>query len=70
VRTGESVPAAEVLAALPELPVLHEVAKRLGVRPTDPPGRIASAVELALEALYLHRRLDKNADDGAVTYGS
>jgi magnesium chelatase subunit I len=68
VMTGEQVPAADVLAALPELPVLHEVASRLGVAPTDPPGRIASAVELALESLYLHRRLDKQADDGTVTY--
>jgi len=68
VMTGERVPAAEVLAALPELPVLHEVAKRLGVASTDPPGRIAAAVELALESLYLHRQLDKNADDGTVTY--
>ena len=68
VLTGERVPATEVLAALPELPLLHEVAKRLGVAPTDPPGRIAAAVELALESLYLHRQLDRNADDGSVTY--
>ncbi|HET8640959.1 MAG TPA: ATP-binding protein [Pseudonocardiaceae bacterium] len=68
VVTGEQVPAADVLAALPELPVLHEVAKRLGVAPTDPAGRIASAVELALESLYLHRQLDKNASDGNFTY--
>ena len=68
VKTGERVPAGEVLAALPELPVLHEVAKRLGVAASDPPGRIAAAVELALEWLYLHRRLDKNADDGTATY--
>jgi magnesium chelatase subunit I len=68
VMTGERVPAAEVLAALPELPVLNEVAKRLGVTSTDPAGRIAAAVELALESLYLHRRLDKQADDGTDTY--
>jgi len=64
VTTGERVPAAAVLAALPELPVLHEVARRLGVAPSDPPGRIASAVELALESLYLRRRLAKDASDG------
>jgi len=68
VATGERVTAAAVLAALPELPVLHEVAGRLGVAPTDPPGRIASAVELALESLYLRRRLAKDADDGTVVY--
>jgi len=41
VATGERVTGAEVLAALPELPVLHEVAARLGVAADDPPGRIA-----------------------------
>jgi len=65
VTTGERVPAADVLAALPELPVLHEVAARLGVTATDPPGRIASAVELALESLYLRRRLAKDASDSS-----
>jgi magnesium chelatase subunit I len=65
VTTGERVPASQVLAALPELPVLHEVARRLGVAPTDPPGRIASAVELALESLYLRRRLAKDAMEDA-----
>lgn len=71
VTTGERVPASEVLNALPELPVLHEVAERLGVKPTDSAGRIASAVELALEALYLSRRLAKDADaeDGTAVYG-
>ncbi|OLF10058.1 magnesium chelatase [Actinophytocola xinjiangensis] len=65
VATGERVPGTEVLEALPELPVLHEVATRLDVRATDPPGRIAAAVELALESLYLRRRLAKDSDDGA-----
>ncbi|WP_084424706.1 sigma 54-interacting transcriptional regulator [Kibdelosporangium aridum] len=71
VTTGERVPASDVLNALPELPVLHEVAERLGVKPTDSAGRIASAVELALEALYLSRRLAKDADaeDGTAVYG-
>ena len=69
VTTGERVPAAEVLGALPELPVLHEVADRVGVKPTDSPGRIAAAVELALEALYLSRRLAKDAEDGTAVYG-
>jgi magnesium chelatase subunit I len=69
VTTGERVPAHEVLAALPELPVLHEVADRVGVKPTDSPGQIASAVELALEVLYLSRRLAKDAEDGTAVYG-
>ena len=70
VTTGDRVSAAEVLATLPELPVLHEVARRLGVRSSDPPGRIASAVELALESLYLRRRLAKDATDGVTVYRS
>nr|WP_218922119.1 ATP-binding protein [Kibdelosporangium phytohabitans] len=69
VTTGERIPASEVLNALPELPVLHEVAERVGVKPTDSAGRIASAVELALEALYLSRRLAKDAEDGTAVYG-
>jgi magnesium chelatase subunit I len=70
VTTGERVPGREVLAALPELPVLHEVAGRLGVLPTDPPSRIASAVEFALEALYLARQVAKDSDDDTAVYGT
>ncbi|ONI84235.1 magnesium chelatase [Actinosynnema sp. ALI-1.44] len=69
VTTGERIPASDVLNALPELPVLHEVAERVGVNPTDSAGRIASAVELALESLYLSRRLAKDAEDGTAVYG-
>ncbi|MDQ3406001.1 MAG: ATP-binding protein [Actinomycetota bacterium] len=64
VATGERVPGSEVLAALPELPVLHEVAARLDVNSTDSPGRIAAAVELALEYLYLSRKLAKDTNNG------
>jgi magnesium chelatase subunit I len=69
VATGERVPGSEVLAALPELPVLHDVAARTGAEPSDPPGRIAAAVELALESLYLSRQLAKDSDDGVTVYG-
>ena len=69
VATGERVPGSEVLAALPELPLLHEVAGRVDVRPDDSPGKIASAVELALEYLYLTRKVAKDATAGAVVYG-
>jgi magnesium chelatase subunit I len=69
VATGERVPAAEVLSALPELPVLHEVATRLDVKPDQPAGWIASAVEFALEYLYLSRQLGKDADDEMTVYG-
>ena len=70
VATGEQISAAEVLAALPELPVLHEVATRLGAAPNGPPGPIAAAVELALESLYLTRKLGKDAEDGRTVYGA
>ena len=70
VATGEQVPASEVLAGLPELPVLHEVALRLGAAPDGPAGPIAAAVELALESLYLSRKLGKDVDNGRTVYGS
>jgi len=70
VTTGERVPARDVLAALPELPVLYDVAARAGADPEeDSAGRIAAAVELALEALYLSKRLAKDADDESTVYG-
>lgn len=72
VTTGDRVPGAEVLAALPELPVLHEVAQRLDVDASDQPARIAAAVEFALESLFLAREIAKDADDsddGAIVYG-
>src|SRR4051794_2438014 len=69
VTTGERVPGREVLAALPELPVLHDVAARAGVDADASPGRIAAAVELALEMLYLSKRVAKDADDDTTVYG-
>jgi magnesium chelatase subunit I len=69
VATGERVHGGDLLAALPELPILHEVAGRLGAHPKDPVGRIASAVELALESLYLTRHLSKDSDDERTVYG-
>jgi magnesium chelatase subunit I len=69
VTTGERVPGKDVLAALPELPVLHEVAARLGVSATEPPARIAAAVEFALEALYLARQVAKDSDEDTAVYG-
>jgi magnesium chelatase subunit I len=69
VRTGERVPAAEVVAALPQVPALTEIANRLDAGGTEDPGRMASAAELALELLYLTRRLTKDeTDDDSVSY--
>jgi len=70
VETGERVRGADLLAALPELPVLHEVAARCGVGADEPAPRIASAVELALESLYLSRKVAKDVrDSGDAVYG-
>ena len=74
VRTGERVPAAEVVAALPAGravdAVLTEVAKRLDAAGTEEPGPMASAAELALELLFLTRRLAKDeGDNDTVRYG-
>nr|WP_026918753.1 sigma 54-interacting transcriptional regulator [Gordonia shandongensis] len=64
VLTGDRVPAAEVLTALGEADdvtaVIDEIAQRLGA--TDPAER-AGVAELALEGLYLARRIDKDADE-------
>lgn len=58
--------ASVVLAALPALPVIDAIAARLGAR-TE--GERAAALELALEALYLAKKIDKTAGDGETVYG-
>ncbi|WP_197059894.1 ATP-binding protein [Prescottella defluvii] len=60
VVTGERVTAKALLGELPDLEVLDEVATRLGAQ-SD--GERASAAELALEGLYLARRISKNPDE-------
>ncbi|KAA0919061.1 magnesium chelatase [Dietzia sp. ANT_WB102] len=67
--TGASVTAAEFLDALPELsePGLYdEIAERVGATNA---GQRAGGIELALEGLYLSRRLSKETGDGAAVYG-
>jgi magnesium chelatase subunit I len=70
-RTGDRVPAADVVGALPDVPVLTVIAQRLGATGTEDPGPMASAAELALELLFLTRKLAKEpSDDGdTVSYG-
>ena len=72
VVTGERIPARTVVEALPSVPVVGEIARRLDAGDTEAPGRFESAVELALEHLYLTRQLakDDDADAGTVAYGS
>jgi magnesium chelatase subunit I len=66
VTTGERVSAKDVLAALPDLPVIDAIADRLAA---ESDGQRASAVELALEALYLAKRIDKVSGEGETVYG-
>ncbi|HEU0189955.1 MAG TPA: ATP-binding protein [Mycobacterium sp.] len=66
VTTGERVSAKDVLAALPGLPVIDAIAERLRA---ESEGERAAALELALEALYLAKRLDKSSEDGETVYG-
>ena len=64
--TGEQVSAKNVLAALPNLPVIEKICQKLGA---GSEGQRAAALELALEALYLAKKIDKNSDDGETVYG-
>src|ERR1700749_3244598 len=66
VTTGERVSAKNVLSALPDLPIIEAIAKRLGA---ESEGERAAALELALEALYLAKRVDKVSGEGETVYG-
>jgi magnesium chelatase subunit I len=66
VTTGQQIPAKDVLAAVPDLPVLDTITERVGARSE---GQRAAALELALEALYLAKKIDKNSEDGETVYG-
>ena len=67
VTTGEQVTAAEFLDGLPPAgEVYDQIAERFEA---DTPGRRASAIELALEGLYLARRIAKESDGAETIYG-
>jgi len=69
VTTGAQVSARDFLAGLPRLgesDLYDQVCERLGAT-TD--GARAGAIELALEGLYLARKIGKDADAGEVVYG-
>lgn len=66
VVTGARVTAKDLLGELPELEVFDQLAARLGAQTA---GARAAAVELALEGLYLARRIAKDPDDdGQLVY--
>jgi magnesium chelatase subunit I len=66
VTTGERVSAKDVLAAVPGLPVVERIATKLNA---ESEGERAAALELALEALYLAKRIDKVSGEGQTVYG-
>ncbi|MGO9925114.1 MAG: magnesium chelatase, partial [Mycobacterium sp.] len=66
VTTGERVSAKDVLAAVPGLSVVDAIAAKLGA---ESEGERAAALELALEALYLAKRIDKVSGEGQTVYG-
>jgi magnesium chelatase subunit I len=55
-----------VLAAVPGLPVVDKIAAKVGA---ESEGERAAALELALEALYLAKRVDKVSGEGQTVYG-
>ncbi|MDH4113431.1 MAG: sigma 54-interacting transcriptional regulator [Actinomycetota bacterium] len=67
IETGELTPASDVLGAIGNLPGLATLLERLGIE-EESPGAAASALEFALEGLYLSRRLNKDGGDRAATY--
>ena len=68
ITTGEQVTAREFLDGLPavECSLYDDIAARFGA---DTDGRRASAVELALEGLFLARKISKDSGDGETIYG-
>jgi magnesium chelatase subunit I len=70
IESGELVPGGELLRRVGPFPGLGRLLARLGMAEAESPGLAASAVEFALEGLYLSRRISKNEVAGRVTYGS
>ena len=69
VTTGEQVTARDVLTGLPSLgesELYDEICERLGA---SNDGERAAAIELALEGLYLSRRISKESGGGETIYG-
>jgi magnesium chelatase subunit I len=71
VLAGDAVSAADLLRQLGTVPGLSTLLERLGVPDgAESPGLAAGAVELAMEGLYLNRRLAKDEVDGQTVYGA
>jgi magnesium chelatase subunit I len=67
VETTDLTPASELLRRFGDLPGLSKLLERLGVE-EESPGIAASALEFALEGLYLSRRLNKDEAGGVARY--
>ncbi|HEX7187897.1 MAG TPA: sigma 54-interacting transcriptional regulator [Actinomycetes bacterium] len=72
VESGDLVPGRRLLEQVGPLPGLAHVMERLGVdEGAETPELAASALEFALEGLFLNRRISKDDGiDGGVRYGS
>jgi magnesium chelatase subunit I len=66
-ETSDLTPAVELLAQFGDLPGLAKLLERLGVE-EESPGVAASALEFALDGLYLSRRLNRDRSEGRIRY--
>jgi magnesium chelatase subunit I len=69
VESGDLVTAADLLVRIGPLEGLGALVTRLGEPEAETPGVVAAAVELALEGLYLNRRISKDEVPGRTVYG-
>ncbi|HYY80686.1 MAG TPA: magnesium chelatase [Actinomycetes bacterium] len=69
VETGDLVPAGELLERIGRVPGLAQLLRRLGDEGAETPGLAAAALELAMEGLYLTKRLSKEELPGRTVYG-
>ena len=69
VETGDLVPGAELLTRVGSVTGLGALLTKLGVE-EESPGLAASALEFALEGLFLNRRVSKDEVDGKTVYGA
>jgi magnesium chelatase subunit I len=69
VETGDEVAAAELLRRVGPVRGLSGILARLGID-AESPGLAAAALELAMEGLYLNRRLAKDELPGRTVYGA
>jgi magnesium chelatase subunit I len=71
-ETGEKIPSRAYVRWMREVPGLEDAVERMGTFDASDgakePALVASAVELLLEGLHLHRRLNKDRVSTGVVY--